>query len=650
MIWISLSANGKTLIVYGERANPVEINAANDLLADIKKVYPKEEVSVQRYTSTLDLKSPEHVVIVGTQHSNLLVSKFWRENPSEITHEPLQPETFVLQSSSGQANEILYIIGADERGTYYGVYEFSRRVLAVDPFEFWTGSKPVVRQTFNLPELSFRQTPPTFPLRGYFDNDDDFLANWKGRKLIVELDIWKEMINSLARLGYNYIDIHDLLGRPEFYEWDYYKKMTEYHTDLKLVDEVIDYAHSKGMLVQIPMYLGWEFHHMDLEKVCLSEHMDHWMENYRYYLEETPLGKGDLFLQRPRHPYYDYGYNCPEELKAGIKPGPLMTEMFNKLQELILTHNPKAVLFCDLWREGRPMWASGEFAPNKNIQMLWADYGVADFQEWPENKLGYNFGIYIHAGVWQNQVVQDPYPDLIKKATLEAVSRKMNHNYLVNGQSFKNFILNLEACARASWNPESFNPDAFYKEWTTRYFGAPASAEVVQSMQMLHQANGPMGGFQMIMAKTVSLLDNIEKGKLDKLQTEKIEEALKLAERSYNTALLAGKKVEKPKQNVFNDQVLFPAKIFKLNLELFKAVAGYNNMLAAGGGATNLGEQVKQQSLEVKAQLRTIRQTLNQGSGWKKWDGWTNCENFRVFTPPPTPDQLTRIKIKYNIH
>ena len=218
---------------------------------------------------------------------------------------------------------------------------------------------------FQIPQISYREQAPVFKLRGYFDNDNDHLANWRGRKLIVEFETWKEMIDSLARLRFNYIDIHDLLGRPEYYLRDYYQQMTEFHTDLELVEQVIDYAHSKGLLVQIPMYLGWEFRHLSMDEVCLTQNYEKWMEIYEYYLSETPLGKGDLFLARPRHPIYDWAYDCPAEKEEGIGPGPLLVSVFEGLSRLIRKYRPGGQLICDLWQEGRPLWANGDFCPGQ---------------------------------------------------------------------------------------------------------------------------------------------------------------------------------------------------------------------------------------------------------------------------------------------
>lgn len=639
--------NAQTVIIYGKNASAVEKTAANDLKKDIKKVYPNEVVSLfsenQKITSKYDKK-----IIIGTKGTNSLVRKFVQKKRYAVLEEALKAETFILQTGKKKKKtQPFYIIGADDRGTYYGMCEFSNKVLGIDPMEYWTGKQPVAPATFEIPEISLRVKSPVFARRGYFDNDNDMLANWKGRKLIVEFDTWKEIIDALIRLRYNYIDLHDLLGRAEFWNWDYYKKMTEYHTDLELVEQVIDYAHSKGMMVQIPMYLGWEFHPIDFDKICLTKYYDEWMAIYEYYLTETPLGKADMFLQRPRHPVYDWAYKCEEEQKAGIKPGPLMTKMFKGLNDLIKKHRPEAQLVCDLWREGRPMWKTEAFQPEMDIQMLWADYYGGDFREWPEDLKGYDFGIYIHAGIWHNHVMQDPLVHQIHTAMNEAISRGMTNNVFVNGQDFKHFILNLEVCARVAWDNEAFDPDAFYTEWTSRYFGSEASPLVVNSLKMLNEAHEPIPGFKEITQMTVFTIDRMfHKDFRPFVSAKDIATAVGRSEMSLQIAQDAVALVPEASQLVYDDQIVFPATIFHKNLVFLKSVVLYCEFLKSNSTNKALNDQYAKAMKDV---LIDIRQTLDNGSKWKKWDGWTKCENFRVYTPLPTTERLDELISKFDI-
>lgn len=651
---LALRAESATLIVYGDSALPVEIHAAGELQKDIEHACgEKPEIKNNRDSVAAGLSSFDQVIYIGIGFAHEGIKKIAYEKNIRITEDDPGPEAFLLQSFMNypaKGKTTLLIAGSDVRGTLYGAYEFSRRFLGIDPYEFWTGKNPPKCEKFVIPEVSFREKPPVFKFRGYFDNDDDMLANWKDPKLIVEFETWKEMIDSLARLRYNYIDLHDTLGRPEFWVWPYYTKKFDYHTDVALVDKIIDYAHSKGMMVQIPMGLGWEFHHLPYEKICLSKYYDDWMEVFTYYLEETPIGKADMFQARPRDPWWDHAYKCPEEEAAGIPSGPLTTKLLNGLYDLIRKYRPEGEVVSDLWAEGLGLWQRGEFNPNEDVSLLWADNGYAQYGEWPKDLKNHKFGIYIHAGYYLNHVVQDPYPDRIKEATMQAVSRGMTWNYFVNGQDFKHFILNLEACARAAWNPEGFDPEAFYIEWTTRYFGAEAAPDVVASLKALHRASAAAGGFTKVMDTTVELINKLRYINTEKVDTQRINDALAAAKESLGLAEKAAALVPPDARLVYDDQILFPAEIYYENLKLLLVTAETMNALADRRDDKLDAEKRKEAKERLATwkkrlppQLKKLRDMLSEGSEWKKWEGWTKPENFRAITPPPELEDVERI-------
>lgn len=645
----------RATIVRGESGLPGVGHAAEELQRDMQRVYgfTPEIVSYSDWSAEYgggSAPADAAFIFVGILDNLPAVAAMLESGEIEQLSVPQGPEGFFVKSFSMGGAAALVISAQDQRGVLYGVYEYSRRVLGVDPYEYWTGKMPPHQDTFEIPDTNIEAAPPVFPLRGYFDNDNDMIANWKGEKLIIEFDTWKEMIDSLARLRYNYVDLHDTLGRAEFWNWSYYTSKFDYHADVELIDRIIDYVHSKGMLVQIPMYLGWEFYHMPIEKICLSKYHDDWMATYEHYLTKTPLGKADMFLQRPRDPWWDRAYVCPGEIKEGIPPGPLMTRMFNGLNALVKEHTDNGFVVCDLWSEGREMWRKNNFAPDKDIQMLWADGGYANYSEWPRDFKGHDFGIYVHAGYYLNHVMQDPYPARIKEATLEAVGRGMTANYFVNGQDFKHFILNMEATALAAWDPEAFDPEAFYLEWTGRYFGSDAAPTVVESLKQLHLASDGNRGFTKILDNTDWLINKLRVIGMEKIDMAPIDESLEHARKSLALAGQAAALVPPESELVYDDQILFPAKIYLENLKLYKATAETMNAFFDRHDDSLSKEQVldakKRLNMwkrRVPPQLEKLRAMLDEGSKWKKWDGWTACENFRKITPPPDPALVERI-------
>ena len=104
-------------------------------------------------------------------------------------------------------------------------------------------------------------SPPKVPILAYFENDVDELANYRGKLLEYDWESYTEMINSLVRLRYNAIQLFDMLGRPEFFTRPEYKKLVpDYKIDIDYLDKMIDYAHEKGMQIQIDFELGYQIH------------------------------------------------------------------------------------------------------------------------------------------------------------------------------------------------------------------------------------------------------------------------------------------------------------------------------------------------------------------------------------------------------
>ncbi|MCK5739532.1 hypothetical protein KAH55_10135 [bacterium] len=242
----------------------------------------------------------------------------------------------------------------------------------------------------------------------------------------------------------------------------------------------------------------------------------------------------------------------------------------------------------------------------------------------------------MHAGFYLNHVMQDPYPARLKAVTLEAVKRGMTHNYFVNGQDFKHFLLNLEVCGRVAWNPEAFDPKAFYRDWTGRYFGEAAAESTIKSLKLLNQSHDIVTGFTFVMRETEVVLDDLEAKKYREVDISPIKKALSLARESLVLAQNAAGKTPAESELVFDDQIGFPARIFAENLELNLAAANWLN-------ACYYGKTTAAHAADTLARLNILRQSLIAGSKWEKWQGWTHPENFRIFTPPPTVERVNRI-------
>jgi len=395
----------------------------------------------------------------------------------------------------GKDGTALLLGGFDGEGTQRAVYTFCTDTLGIDPFAFWTGNFP--RPAEEPPVPSWEQDrllpAPLVPLRCYLDSDCDELANLTQPYLEIDFSYWKEMIDSLVRVGYNALDLFDQLGRTEFItRVPYLRIRPGYEANVDLINRIIDYARDRGMKIQISFFLGWQFRYIsDRASHDWTHHREEWLETWRYYLKETPIGRGDIFLNQPRdqklaHPYRS---SCDEDAAR------VFNEAFREMGEIIREHNPRALIVADLFSDGVDVYRAGfRPEPAEDFIISWPDNGYGEFEEDPEVDPAYRGGTFIHAGFWYNHLVQNPLPLVLERTMKYAFREKgLTHYCLVSGQTFRHFILNMEAVARLCLNPESYTGEAFLEEWLGRYFDATLTEDLKDILDCLHR--GQEGGY-----------------------------------------------------------------------------------------------------------------------------------------------------------
>lgn len=494
-------------ILHGQAATTMERLACDDLKKDIEQVGDvlvdvKEESSNSEESSNL-------IILVGSPATSTAIATLSSSRKIPVTASfPGSRGGCIHVVQRAGSPPIIALAGSDAKGAQHVVYDFSREVLGIDPFQWWTGYEPARIADLQdiLPAITSQVIqPPRVPILGYFDNDNDELANMTKPYLEFNLETWKALIDAIVRLKYNAIDMHDHLGRSEFYRWPFYKQLRpDYEPNVKLLDAVIDYAHQKGVKIQVSFFLGWKFKSIsDPAASDYWRHKQEWLDTWRYYLKHTPIGKCDIFLNRPRDQRWDRRYKGANTAETAR----IFNDAFHEMHDIIKKHNPDAIIICDLYSEGMGVFDAG-FAPEPaaDYVMAWPDDGFGAFKRLPASFRGYKFGTYVHAGFFLNHVVQDPYPELLETQLKDAIIRHgMDAYCLVNGQTFRHYMLNLEACSALCIDPASFDAVKFYKTWTTRYFGAAASEPITRAMQLLHEAQANRSGYISLMQHVTSI-------------------------------------------------------------------------------------------------------------------------------------------------
>lgn len=403
------------------------------------------------------------------------------------------------------------LAGSNVQGEQYAVFGYSRRELGVDPVAYWTGKEPSENPFFD--PFSFRDRiipPPKIPIMCYFSNDVDELANLKRPYLQYNWKIYVNMINSLVRMKYNAIQLFDMLGRPEFYRKSahfaaFYRTLRpHYNVDLTYVDKMIRYAHQMGMKVQIDMSLGYRFYPWitQSEDSCWSKYKDKWVAAWKYYMTKTPIGKCEIFSFRPRNQIWDWPYvsSCGEN---SVK---VFDEAYAALNNVINEYHPGAIKIAMLYSSGMQVYNEGLRLPRGWIA-AWSGNGWGKINKLPVSVRGYEFGTYMHAGYWLNHLVMDPYPVRIGRVMSKFIRRYHAWHYMeVNGQTFRPFILNLEAYSRFAESPTTYNGNKFYIQWANYYFGKRAAPDVVKAYEYLDKAQSGDVGYVSVLSSIGNLI------------------------------------------------------------------------------------------------------------------------------------------------
>ena len=200
-----LITSAVTIVESAQEPGPVH-RATQDLVSDLTKVFGRAPKMVK----SLDASGPVALVIAQRKNVPAGVGCTAMAAVDGATDR----ESFVLSTTEtgvGPArHRVICLIGADMRGTIYAIYEFSQKVLGVDPMYLWTDKQPAKRAAITLPADFARTYPsPVFKYRGFFPNDEDLLTGWvtpkKGEQTGIALSTWDMVFETILRLKGNMV-------------------------------------------------------------------------------------------------------------------------------------------------------------------------------------------------------------------------------------------------------------------------------------------------------------------------------------------------------------------------------------------------------------------------------------------------------------
>ena len=652
----SCSQHDSIYIIVGGNISIAENLTANHLKKDLESVSGKKILLLDE---NQQIPKKGTIFIVGNQESNQIIANLVKSKDLILTENyPGNRGGIWAKVKLENGLESIVLAGSDIQGTQYAVYDYCQKVLGIDQLEYWTGKLPDPNRPFEPYDFSNKIiAPPQIPILCYFENDVDELANLKTPLLEYDWESYTQMINSLVRLKYNAIHLFDMLGRPEFFQRVEYQKIRpDYDVRLTYIDSLINYAHDMGMKVEIDLSLGYKIKTMAQDKAdCWKNNKEEWIATWKYYFEETPIGKADIFSLRPRNQVWDWEYKstCGED-KTGV-----FNEVYKVLGDLIDFYNPDAIKVATCYADGMEIF-NKDFTPSADWIIAWSDDGWGGFGNLPVKTKGYGFGTYMHAGFWKNHTVHDPYPEKIDSVMKMMVNRYQANKYWeINGQQFRPFLLNLEAFSVMANNPETFDGNAFYREWTERYFGEKAAVFAVLSMKKLHEAQFDKISYVQHLSEikqAIGYLGNISVSRPGtpyvQASYERVEENFQHVEKRYEILSMAREEAEKGQKFIesgntfYHDYILLPVYLY-LDLLSFEITLNKMALLKKTyeetGDKSNL-EEALELIEKARSDLKIVHQRSVDGDKNKRWEGWYDPAKRRPNNGFPTFEMLDIIE------
>lgn len=658
LVLVSCKNNNSITIITGDNMGVTALITINQLKDDIELV-TGTRVSVKGFDENLPKDGA--VFIVGTAETNPLIKNL--NDKRAIVLNPYFPGKrggIITKANPGNGTEAILLAGSDVQGMQYAVFTYCNEVLEIDPMAYWTGKTSGKIQVSDL--YSFNNkiiAPPVVPILCYFENDVDELANLREPLLEYDWQSYTEMINSLVRLKYNAIHLFDMLGRPEFFLRSEYQQIRPgYDIRLTYIDSLINYAHDLGMMVQVDLSLGYKIKPMAQEKAnCWEKNKAEWIATWKYYFEETPLRKADIFSLRPRNQVWDWEYasSCGEDKTQ------VFNEVYAELGKIIDHYKPGAVKVATCYADGMEMFNS-DFNPPKDWIIAWPDDGWGGFNSLPKSTKDYRFGTYMHAGFWKNHTVHDPYPEKLDSVMKMITNQfQATHYYEINGQQFRPFLLNIEAFSRIADNPEGFDSEVFYSEWTERYFGKEAAVFALNSMKKLHEAQFDNVGYVEHLWEIKEAMAYLGEKEIQRPGKTAIPFDYKRIERNFvhikqrieilETALQESEKglqFISDDNSFYHDYIILPVQLY-LDLILFEDLlhesAKQKKAFEESGNKENLKESILQLDAAVKALNAVIKRSFD-GDKNPRWKGWYDPAKRRPNNGFPTLEMLEDIREK----
>lgn len=475
-----------TIVESAHEPGPVQ-KATEDLRHDFAKVFGSEP----KLASDLDEAGPVSILIA--QRENLPAGT------DCATTDDREAFAFSIVGAGVGPNhrQIVCLTGADMRGTIYAIYEFSQKILGVDPMYLWTDKQPAKRASIPLPaDFTHTWPSPVFKYRGFFTNDEDLLTGWvvpkKGEQTGIALSTWDMVFETILRLKGNMV----VPGTWIFPD-----------------DAQVQAAAERGLIINQ--------HHA----IPLGVNVARWPDGVPYNFSTHPeileqAWKDAVALYKPDEEVLwsvglrglsDSSYASLDESVRDNDPllGQRISEAIAEQIKIVRAKYPNAQFVTDLWQEGARLMQEGYLKIPPEVMLVWADTGYGDMQD--HGKVAAGQGMYFHVAMMNgqaNQLSEMVSAKVIQSEIGRYIKAGATSYFLVNTSDIRPVAMtaravmemayagNLTGVPGAMTGGAADEPDdAYYRRWATEEFGAKSADALTRIYKEYFAAPSPRAPF-----------------------------------------------------------------------------------------------------------------------------------------------------------
>jgi hypothetical protein len=397
--------------------------------------------------------------------------------PKEINAAKLKGQKEAYQVFTN--DNVVWLIGADFRGTAYAAYTLSER-LGIDPLYLWTGYTPQHNANLILKKTDHYTAPPTVKYRGFMHDDEDILPRpydkfgYPLRIGDVSIEWYQRFFETALRLKMNmvapYVRVHRRYEVQKCAsDWGLY--YTSHHYDILLSNpfgiERFFLAERRGVSTD------WDWY----------KSKDNMIKYWRGGVEENkglnciwPVG-----LRGTDDHAYEFPKDTPEQEQAKVFREAIDIQVKTVKELIPATETP--IFHFTLYTEMLEKYQKHpeEFNVPEDVVLVWPDNNDGIMRDLPAGHDKWKHGVYYHLAYFGGAPTkQGPHiinPARVAEQFKRIVDSGATEFMLVNVTELREYVMEARMIAEICWDaPAMLNKpepaDAYVKWWAQEYFGS----------------------------------------------------------------------------------------------------------------------------------------------------------------------------------